>query len=164
MSDLKHVIVFTDGSCSGNPGPGGWAAILQYNHRELVIGGNAADTTNNRMELQAVIAALEALKFPCAVSINTDSAYIANTGNGGWIRKWKQAGWKTASNKPVANKDLWERIAQLSQIHEVRFQKVIGHAGNYFNERADTEARAMCDSAKSGKITHHIVLAQPNKG
>ena len=155
---MKHVIIITDGACSGNPGPGGWAAILQYQNRELVIGGNAADTTNNRMELQAVIAGLEALRFPCEVSVITDSAYVANTGNGGWIHKWQKAGWKTASNKPVKNIDLWQRVAELASIHNVRFQKVQGHAGHYLNERADVEAVRLRDQAKSGKIVHKINL------
>jgi len=159
---MPHVMIITDGACSGNPGPGGWAAILQYKNVEMVIGGNAVDTTNNRMELQAVLSGLQSLKCPCEVSVITDSAYIANTGNGGWIRKWEENDWKKASNKPVKNVDLWTEIAKLMKTHQVKFQKVQGHAGNYLNERADAAAVQMRDQAKAGKIVHRIKLNEPH--
>ena len=159
---MKKVLIITDGSCSGNPGPGGWSAILQYKNTEMAIGGNAANTTNNQMELTAVINALQALKEACEVIVITDSAYIANTANGGWIHKWGSRGWQTASNKPVKNRELWEVVAQLIKRHDVKFQHVRGHAGNYLNERADSAARKMCEQAKNGKIVHKVILEKPN--
>lgn len=148
-----NVKIVTDGACSGNPGSGGWAAILQCNGREMLVSGNAEFTTNNRMELQAVLEGLRALHCPCNVVVATDSAYIANQANGGWVRRWGEAGWKTASNKPVKNRDLWEAIAKEMKRHSVTFEKVRGHAGNLDNERADKEACKLRDEAKRGSFT-----------
>lgn len=150
MSKIEDVIIATDGACSGNPGPGGWGAILLCKGgHEREISGRAAATTNNRMELTAVLEGLKQLRFPCNVVIITDSAYIANQGNGGWIQKWQQKGWKTAANKPVANKDLWEQIAAIvNKQLSVKFEKVNGHSGHYWNERADGLAVSQCAIAK----------------
>lgn len=138
---MKHVSIFTDGACSGNPGPGGWGAILRYNGTEKEISGYEAETTNNRMELMAAIVALEMLREPCEVDLTTDSQYVRE-GITGWIRKWKSNGWKTANKKPVKNIDLWERLEKALAQHEVRWHWVRGHEGHPENERADALARA----------------------
>ena len=127
---LKPVIVYTDGACSGNPGPGGWAATLQHGERERVITGAAKHTTNNRMELTAAIEALRTLRYPCEVSVHTDSAYVSNAFNQGWIENWIKRGWKTASKKPVENKDLWLQLLEQTSRHKVRWVKVKGHSDN----------------------------------
>src|SRR5262245_10388542 len=136
----KHVNIYTDGACSGNPGPGGWGAILVYGDREKELSGREENTTNNRMELMAAIAALEALKDKCRVDLTTDSQYVRE-GITGWIKKWKQNGWKTANKKPVKNVDLWERLDSLMSVHEVTWHWVRGHDGHAMNERADQLAR-----------------------
>jgi len=134
------VVIYTDGACSGNPGPGGWGAILiAGGHRKELSGGEPA-TTNNRMELMAAIAALEALKAPSRVDMHTDSQYVRN-GIRQWIHAWKQRGWKTADRKPVKNVDLWQRLDAARNRHEVEWHWVKGHAGNAENERADELAR-----------------------
>jgi ribonuclease HI len=136
----KTVQIFTDGACSGNPGPGGWGAILVYgDHRKELSGGEAL-TTNNRMELYAAIAALEALKSPQHVELSTDSAYLKN-GITSWIHGWKRNGWRTADKKPVKNADLWERLDAARQRHDIEWLWVKGHAGHPENERADELAR-----------------------
>jgi ribonuclease HI len=135
-----HVIVHTDGACSGNPGPGGWGAILTFGDHEKELKGGEAHTTNNRMELSAAIAALEALKRPCSVDLYTDSEYLRG-GITGWINGWKRNGWRTADKKPVKNVDLWQRLDDLLKPHEVRWHWVRGHAGHAMNERADVLAR-----------------------
>jgi ribonuclease HI len=137
---LSHVIIHTDGACSGNPGPGGWAAILAFGDREKELKGGELLTTNNRMELMAAIAALEALKRPCRVDLHTDSQYLRN-GITSWITKWKQNGWRTADKKPVKNADLWRRLEAALSNHEIRWHWVRGHAGHDINERADALAR-----------------------
>jgi len=137
---LKHVIIYTDGACSGNPGPGGWAAILQYGDHERVVAGAEPLTTNNRMELRAVVEALEVLKTPCHASVHTDSAYIANAFNEGWVKNWIRRGWMTAAKKPVKNRDLWEALLALRERHDVSFIKVKGHADNELNNRVDALA------------------------
>jgi len=140
MSDAKaklpRVVVHTDGACSGNPGPGGWGAILAWNDHEKELKGGDPHTTNNRMELMAAIAALEALKKPCRVDLYTDSQYLRG-GITGWIDQWKKNGWKTSDRKPVKNVDLWQRLDAALKPHDVHFHWVRGHAGHDLNERAD---------------------------
>jgi ribonuclease HI len=138
---LPHVIVHTDGACSGNPGPGGWGAILQSGGHTKELKGGEEHTTNNRMELMAAISALEALKKPCRVDLYTDSQYVRN-GISGWIHGWKRNGWRTADKKPVKNMDLWQRLDAALARHDVTWHWVKGHAGHDLNERADTLARA----------------------
>jgi len=130
------VRVFTDGACKGNPGPGGWGAILRYGEHERELFGGERDTTNNRMELTAVIKALESLKRACHIELYTDSQYVRN-GITVWMRDWKRRGWKTADRKPVKNQDLWQRLDELAAGHEVHWHWVKGHAGHTENERAD---------------------------
>ncbi len=140
MSDAKAVVIFTDGACSGNPGPGGWGALLRFGETERELSGGEAETTNNRMELTAAIKALEALKRPCRVELYTDSSYVKD-GITGWIVRWRQNGWKTAAKKPVKNADLWQALDQALQRHEINWHWVKGHAGHPDNERADRLAR-----------------------
>ena len=135
-----RVAIWTDGACSGNPGPGGWGAILCYGEHEKELRGGEALTTNNRMELLAAISALEALSRPCAVDLHTDSQYLRG-GVTGWIANWKRNGWRTADKKPVKNDDLWKRLDAARLRHEVDWRWVKGHAGHEFNERADVLAR-----------------------
>ena len=134
---MKNVTIYTDGACSGNPGPGGWAAILIYGDSERVVTGAEKLTTNNRMELGAVVGALQVLKEPCKAAVHTDSAYIANAFNDGWIKNWIKRGWMTAGRKPVKNRDLWEALLELMKRHEVTFVKVKGHADDELNNRVD---------------------------
>ncbi len=135
-----RVSIWTDGACSGNPGPGGWGAILVYGARRKELKGGENPTTNNRMELMAAIAALESLTRPCAVDLHTDSQYVKN-GITDWIRNWKRRDWKTADKKPVKNVDLWMRLDAAVARHEVKWLWVKGHAGDAMNERADELAR-----------------------
>jgi len=135
----KPVEIYTDGACSGNPGPGGWGALLLWGDTEKELCGGAEDTTNNRMELMAAIQALEALKRPCAVTLYTDSAYVKG-GITSWLKGWKAKGWKTAAKKPVKNQDLWQRLDTATSRHQITWQWVKGHAGNPGNERADALA------------------------
>ncbi|MCR4689200.1 MAG: ribonuclease HI [Saccharofermentans sp.] len=137
MPDLNEVTIYTDGACSGNPGPGGWAAILMAGGHTKELSGGEPDTTNNRMELMGVISGLKALKFPCKVTVYSDSAYIVNAFNQNWIEKWIRNGWKNSAKAPVANTDLWKELLSLTAIHEVTFNKVKGHADNEFNNRCD---------------------------
>ncbi len=137
---LPAVDIFTDGACSGNPGPGGWGAVLRYNEAEKEISGGAARTTNNRMEMMAAIVALEALKRPARVRLHTDSTYLKD-GITKWIHAWKARGWKTANKKPVKNQDLWQRLEAATEPHQVTWFWVKGHAGHPENERADQLAR-----------------------
>lgn len=138
---MKQVEIYTDGACSGNPGPGGWGAILRYGDKEKELSGGEADTTNNRMELMAAIEALNALKVPCKVDLFTDSSYVKD-GITKWIHNWKRKGWKTADNKPVKNVELWQALEAALQRHEVELHWVKGHAGHPENERADELARS----------------------
>ena len=140
MTGGSHVIVHTDGACSGNPGPGGWGAILSFGNTEKELSGGEPHTTNNRMEMMAAIAALEALKKPCTVELHTDSKYVQQ-GISQWIHGWKRNGWKTADKKPVKNVDLWQRLEAAIARHNVRWHWVKGHAGHDMNERADVLAR-----------------------
>jgi ribonuclease HI len=134
------VVIHTDGACSGNPGPGGWGAILQYGEKTKEMKGGEAQTTNNRMELTAAIMALEALKRPCTVELWTDSQYVRQ-GITGWLYGWKANGWRTADKKPVKNAELWRRLDEARLRHEVHWRWVKGHAGHDLNERADELAR-----------------------
>lgn len=140
MSSEKIVEVFTDGACSGNPGPGGWSAILRFNGTEKEISGAESQTTNNRMEMTAVIRALQALNRSCKIRIHTDSTYVMH-GVTQWLQGWKAKGWKTADKKPVKNRDLWEELDALLQNHDVEWEWVRGHSGHIENERADALAR-----------------------
>ncbi len=140
MASTEPVDIFTDGACSGNPGPGGWGAILRYNGLEKELSGGEPETTNNRMEMMAAIAALEALKRPARVRLHTDSTYLKD-GITKWIHAWKARGWKTAGKKPVKNQDLWQRLEAAIEPHEVTWFWVKSHAGHPENERADELAR-----------------------
>jgi ribonuclease HI len=145
----KPVVIYTDGACSGNPGPGGWSAILIYGDRCKEISGGEPETTNNRMELTAAIAALEALKHPSRVELHTDSSYLRD-GITRWIHGWKRNGWRTADKKPVKNAELWQRLDEARQPHQIAWHWVRGHAGHKENERADELAReAMAPYLKS---------------
>ena len=134
---MKHVDIYTDGACSGNPGPGGWGAILRYNGAEKELSGSQAETTNNRMELTAVISALSALKEPCEVTVYTDSKYVCDAITKGWVYSWKKNGWKKADKKPALNSDLWEQMLSLLKTHKTEFIWLKGHAGHPENERCD---------------------------
>ena len=136
----KPVVIYTDGACSGNPGPGGWGAVLIYRGHRKELKGGEAETTNNRMELAAAIAALEALSKPSRVELHTDSEYLKN-GITGWIHNWKRNGWRTADKKPVKNSELWQRLEAARQRHTVDWRWVKGHAGEPENERSDALAR-----------------------
>ena len=138
---MKKILVYTDGSCLGNPGPGGWAAILRFGEYEKELAGGFRKTTNNRMEILAVIEALEALTEMCTVDLYTDSQYVRNAVEKKWIAGWQRNGWKTASKKPVKNKDLWTRLVPLLEKHKVSFHWVRGHSGHPENERCDDLAR-----------------------
>ncbi len=140
MSDLPKVTIFTDGACSGNPGPGGWGAILRFGDVEKELKGGENPSTNNRMELMAAISALEALKKPALVDLTTDSQYVRQ-GITTWINNWKRNGWRTASKEPVKNADLWLRLDEALKPHEVHWHWIKGHAGHAENERADQLAR-----------------------
>ena len=142
MSDI--VEIFTDGACRGNPGPGGWGAILKYDGHEKTLSGAEPDTTNNRMELLAAIQSLEALKRPCTVRLVTDSQYVRN-GITQWMAKWKRNNWRTANRTPVKNAELWERLDRAASRHDIEWVWVRGHAGHPDNERADALARAAID-------------------
>lgn len=138
---MEKVTIYTDGACSGNPGPGGWAAVLMYNGQKKEISGGQKDTTNNIMEITAVIKGLETLKFPCEVDLYSDSAYVVNCFSQGWIYNWIKNNWKTADKSPVKNKELWEKLYDLTKKHKVNFIKVKGHSDNEFNNRCDELAR-----------------------
>lgn len=145
---MKEVILYTDGACSGNPGPGGWGAILVYKDKEKVMSGGMKETTNNRMEILAVIEGLKCLKEPCKVEIYSDSAYVVNTFLQGWLANWIKNDWKTSSNKQVQNIDLWKDLIALLNKHEVHWNKVKGHADNELNNRCDALARGEIDKIK----------------
>ena len=138
---MEKVIIYTDGACSGNPGPGGWGSILMYKENKKEISGGLKNTTNNVMELTAVLEALKQLKFPCEVEIYSDSAYVVNAFNQKWIYGWIKNDWKNSSKEPVKNKELWQEIYELTKIHNITFIKVKGHADNEYNNRCDELAR-----------------------
>lgn len=138
---MEEITIYTDGACSGNPGPGGWGSILMFKDYKKEISGGNNSTTNNIMELTAVVEALKLVKYPCKIKIYSDSAYVVNGFLQGWIYNWVKKGWKTADNKPVKNKELWEELYNFTKIHEIEFIKVKGHADNEFNNRCDELAR-----------------------
>ncbi|MBQ4443836.1 MAG: ribonuclease HI [Clostridia bacterium] len=142
---MKEVTIYTDGACSGNPGKGGWCAILNYKGVEKVLSGGERETTNNRMELTAVIRGLAALKEPCKVSVYSDSAYVVNAVANDWLSDWKRRNWHTASRSEVKNVELWEELTSLLAVHTVKLIKVKGHADNELNNRCDALARAAID-------------------
>ncbi|MGN0623871.1 MAG: ribonuclease HI [Oscillospiraceae bacterium] len=146
---MKKVEIFTDGACSGNPGPGGFGVILKFNGHEKELSGGEKSTTNNRMELTAVITGLSALKEPCEVSLYTDSKYIIDSVTKGWAAKWKANNWVKGDKKPALNADLWERLLELLDVHKVSFVWVKGHAGHPENERCDKLAVAASQNMKS---------------
>ena len=144
---MKQVIIYTDGACSGNPGPGGWGAILMYRDKKLEISGYDARTTNNRMELMAPIEALSRLKEPCEVAVYSDSAYLVNAFQKGWLDNWQRRNWIKSDKKPVENQDLWQEIIKYAGIHRIQWHKVKGHADNPYNNR--------CDELATGEIKKH---------
>ncbi len=148
MNQLPEVEIFTDGACSGNPGPGGWGTILRMGEKERELSGGEPATTNNRMELMAAIAGLEALQRPCRVRLTTDSKYVLD-GATKWIKGWKKNGWKTADKKPVKNVDLWQRLDAAHALHKVDWRWVKGHSGHAENERVDELARAAIANLRS---------------
>ena len=143
---MKHVDIYTDGACRGNPGRGGWGAILVYGAKEKELSGGEPMTTNNRMELMAAITALELLKEPCEVTLTSDSKYMIDSITLGWAKSWKARGWKKADKSPALNPDLWERLLSLLDMHKVSFVWVRGHNGHPYNERCDKLATTFADS------------------
>lgn len=137
---MKQIEIYTDGACSGNPGPGGWGAVLVYNGKEKELSGSEKNTTNNRMELTAVIMALNALNQPCEVKLTTDSKYVCDAINKGWVYSWEKNGWKKSDKKPALNVDLWKELLSLLEKHEVEFIWVKGHNGHKYNEICDALA------------------------
>ncbi len=142
---MKHVNIYTDGACRGNPGPGGWGAILVYGGTEKELSGGEKETTNNRMELTAVISALSALREPCEVTLTSDSKYVTDAVTLGWARSWRARGWRKADKSPALNVDLWEQLLALLDRHKVTFVWVKGHAGHPYNERCDVLATTKAD-------------------
>ena len=141
MGEKKSVTLYTDGACSGNPGAGGWGAVLLFGEHKKEISGGEKETTNTRMEISAVIEGLRQLKFPCKVDVYSDSAYTVNAFTEGWIYGWEKGGWKKADGKRVLNDDLWKALLSLTRVHEVTFHKVKGHSDNELNNRCDELAR-----------------------
>ncbi len=146
---MKQVIIYTDGACSGNPGPGGWGAILMYKDKKLEISGYEARTTNNRMELMAPIQALKRLKEPCEVKVYSDSAYLVNAFQKHWLDNWQSKNWLKSDKKPVENQDLWKEILAFAGVHRIQWFKVKGHADNPYNNR--------CDELATGEIKQHNI-------
>lgn len=146
---MKEVIIYTDGACSGNPGPGGWGAILMYKEKKLELSGYEAHTTNNRMELLAPIQALSRLKEPCAVKVYSDSAYLVNAFNKHWLENWQRHSWVKSDKKPVENQDLWQRLLEFTGIHRIEWIKVKGHSTNPYNNR--------CDEMATGEIKRNSI-------
>lgn len=149
MTAQNRVTIFTDGACSGNPGPGGWGVLLRFGEHEKELKGGEQETTNNRMELTAAIEALNALKRPCAIDLYTDSTYV-RSGIREWLEGWKRKNWRTSTNKPVKNADLWQALDEAQQRHDVTWHWVKGHAGHPDNERADELARGGMAPYKNG--------------
>ncbi len=148
---MKKVEVYTDGSCKFNPGPGGWGAVLVYNGREKELCGGEAETTNNRMELTAVIEALSALKEPCEVVLCSDSKYVIDGLEKGWAESWRKKGWKKADKSPALNPDLWEKLLSEVARHKMTYKWIKGHAGHSYNERCDTMAQNCADKYRGDK-------------
>lgn len=149
-SQKPEVAIHTDGACSGNPGPGGWAAVLRHGDYEREISGGEPHTTNQRMELRAAVEALKALKQPCRVRLHSDSAYLINCFKQRWYENWESNGWKNKDKKPVENRDLWEELVRLNRLHEIEWIKVAGHSGDPLNERCDELARREAEKQKRG--------------
>ena len=147
---MKKVELYTDGACRGNPGRGGWGAILVYGDKEKELSGGEPMTTNNRMELMAAIAGLEALRVPCEVTLTSDSKYLVDAINKGWLESWKKNGWRKADKSAVLNVELWKKIDMLLAVHDVSFAWVHGHTGHPYNERCDALATAFADSFEEG--------------
>ncbi len=145
---MKHVDIYTDGACSGNPGPGGYGVVLVYGENEKELSGSCPDTTNNRMELTAAIIGLRALKVPCEVTLTSDSKYLCDAINLGWARSWKSRGWVKSDKSPALNSDLWEQLLALLEVHKVTFVWVRGHNGHPYNERCDRLAVAEIEKIK----------------
>lgn len=139
---MKEIVVYTDGACSGNPGPGGWAALLLFGEHKKELSGGEKNTTNNRMEIMAVIQALKSLKEPCMVKVHSDSAYVVNCFQQGWYKSWLKNGWKNSKKQPVENQDLWKELLKLMEGHQVEYIKVKGHSDNEYNNRCDELAVA----------------------
>ena len=146
---MKQVIIYTDGACSGNPGPGGWGAILMYKDKKLELSGYEAHTTNNRMELMAPIQELKRLKEPCEVQVYSDSAYLVNAFQKHWLDNWQRKNWVKSDKKPVENQDLWKEILEFTGVHRIQWHKVKGHADNPYNNR--------CDELATGEIRQHRI-------
>ena len=146
---MKEVIINTDGACSGNPGPGGWGAILMYKEKKLELSGYEAHTTNNRMELYAPIQALSKLKEPCSVKVYSDSAYLVNAFRQNWLVYWQRHNWVKSDKKPVENQDLWKELLKYAAVHSIQWIKVKGHADNVYNNR--------CDELATGEIKQHYI-------
>ena len=153
---MDKIIIYIDGACSGNPGPGGWAAILIWRSTEQVLSGGEKYTTNQRMELKAAVEALKRLKCPCKVELYSDSAYLINAFNQGWLEKWQKNGWKTAKKQAVENQDLWKELLTLSCRHDISWHKVKGHSGNAYNERCDKLARQEIERLKEERIAENM--------
>lgn len=145
---MEDITIYTDGACSGNPGPGGWGAILMYKENKKEISGGKKDTTNNVMELTAVIEALKLLKYPCKVKLYSDSAYVVNAFLQNWVINWQKNNWKTSDKKDVKNKELWQELVEFTNIHNITFIKVKGHSDNEYNNRCDELARKAILSLK----------------
>ena len=150
---MKHVDIYTDGACRGNPGIGGWGAVLVYRGREKELSGGERETTNNRMELTAVIEALAALKEPCEVTLTSDSKYVIDALERGWAKSWREHGWKKADKSAALNPELWERLLTLTEKHKITYVWVKGHTGHSYNERCDKLATAFADSLKPQEPT-----------
>lgn len=134
---MKKIVLYTDGACSGNPGPGGWGAVLLYENEKKEMSGSKKETTNNEMELTAVAEGLKAIKYPCEIDVYSDSSYVVNGFENGWIYNWMKNNWKTSNKQPVKNKELWEEIYKYTKIHKIKFNKVKGHSDNEYNNRCD---------------------------
>jgi len=150
------VTIYTDGACSGNPGPGGWAAILRHEEHSKEISGYEEQTTNNRMELMAAIRGLQALKRPCSVQLHSDSSYMVNAFTKGWLDNWQRNGWKTSSKQPVENQDLWRELLAQCDTHDVQFVKVKGHADDQYNNRCDELARMEIKAARQKAAAYQL--------
>ena len=155
---MKTVTIYTDGACSGNPGPGGWGALLRYNGVEKELSGGAAQTTNNRMELTGVISALQALKEPCIVELYSDSKYVIDALEKGWAVSWRKRGWIKSDKKPALNSDLWEKLLTLTEKHRLHYHWVKGHADNEYNNRCDALAVAQRDRYAGGEAENEEKL------
>jgi ribonuclease HI len=156
--NMKEVMVYTDGACSGNPGPGGWGVVLLYGEHRKELSGAEKMTTNNRMEIKAVIEALKLLKEPCHVKVHSDSAYVVNCFKQGWIKNWLRNGWRNSKNQPVENKELWEELWELMSKHEVEYVKVKGHSDNELNNHCDFLATSAVKNLRSHLLNYSVEI------